>query len=680
MRSDCRLKLPGLLVLPILLFALPLGSKAQSGAQSAWTPELEMKVKNISAVRVSPDGKKVAYTISTAVMTPDKSEYVSQIWLANTDGTANVQLTYAEKSSDNPQWSPDGKMIAFTSERSGKNNLFVLRLVGGDAEQLTDVKTSVGNFAWAPDGRRIAFVMRDAASDDEEKNTKGKDDWRWIDESVKFNRLNVINIDKDANGKRDPRPLSGDANVAPGFDWSADGRTIVFTRTKMPKADYWTTSDLLAVDVSSGKVTTLAASNASEAEPAFSPDGKWLSFTVSDDPPRWAGYRRIAVIPAGGGAPKLLAETFDAQPGMIDWSADGKRIYFAEARGTGSRLSSIDISTGAITEINKGNEVLGSWSLNRSHSMLGFTMQSVDKAPEAFVTSINNFAPVQISLANRDLPNLPLGRTEVVRWKSGDGLDVEGLLTYPVGYKSGTRVPLLLVIHGGPTGVFTQAFLPGSRGVYPVASFASHGFAVLRVNPRGSSGYGQKFRFANIKDWGGGDYQDLMAGVDHAIEMGVADPERLGVMGWSYGGFMTSWVITQTHRFKAASVGAGVTNLMSFIGTADIPSFIPDYFEAQPWEKLDVYRTHSAMFNAKGVTTPTLIQHGEADERVPISQGYEFYNALKVQNVPVRMIVLPRMPHGPNEPKMVLKTKQTNLEWFEKYLKGTINPATARSN
>jgi dipeptidyl aminopeptidase/acylaminoacyl peptidase len=206
--------------------------------------------------------------------------------------------------------------------------------------------------------------------------------------------------------------------------------------------------------------------------------------------------------------------------------------------------------------------------------------------------------------------------------------------------------------------------------VYPLAAFTSRGYAILRPNPRGSSGYGQKFRFANIKDWGGGDYQDLMTGVDHVIKMGVADPDRLGVMGWSYGGFMTSWVVTQTKRFKAASVGAGVTNLMSFIGTADIPSFIPDYFGSQPWENLEVYRTHSAMFNMKGVVTPTLVQHGEADERVPISQGYEFYNALKVQNVPTRMIVLPRMPHGPNEPKMVLKAKQTNLEWFDKYVGG----------
>jgi dipeptidyl aminopeptidase/acylaminoacyl peptidase len=635
--------------------------------QTAWTPELEMKVKAVGAVRVSPDGKKVAYTVSGPVMTTDKSEFVTQIWLANSDGSDNVQLTYAEKTSDNPRWSPDGKMLAFTSGRSGKTNLYVLRLVGGESEQLTDVKSSVGNFAWAPDGKRIAFVMREAPTDDEEKGNKGKDDWRWIDENVKFNRLNVINLEKDANGKREPRALGRDGNIESDFDWSPDGKTIVFTRTRMPKADYWTTSDLFAVDVVSGNIKALAATKASESAPSFSPDGKWIAFSISDDPPRWAGYRRIALVPSEGGTPRLLTETFDAQPGIIDWSPDAKRIYFSETRGTVSRVAAIDVASGNITELNKRNEVVGSLSLNSSGTMLGFTLQSSDKAPEAFVSGVKSFAPVQISRANADLPSLPVGKTEVVKWKSSDGLEVEGLLTYPVGYKAGTRVPLLLVIHGGPAGVFTQGFVAG-RGPYPIATFASRGFAVLRPNPRGSSGYGQKFRFANIKDWGGGDYADLMTGVDHVIGMGVADPERLGVMGWSYGGFMTSWVITQTKRFKAASVGAAVTNLVSFIGTADIPSFIPDYFEGQPWENLEIYRTHSAMFNAKGVNTPTLIQHGEADERVPISQGYEFYNALKVQNVPVRMIVFPRMPHGLNEPKMVLKSKQTNLEWFEKYV------------
>ena len=217
-----------------------------------------------------------------------------------------------------------------------------------------------------------------------------------------------------------------------------------------------------------------------------------------------------------------------------------------------------------------------------------------------------------------------------LRWKGSDGLEIEGLLTYPVGYEKGRRVPMLVIVHGGPAGVYTRAFV-GMPNPYPITAFAERGYAVLRVNPRGSSGYGRKFRYANYRDWGGGDYRDIMTGVDHAIGMGVADPDRLGIMGWSYGGYMTSWVITQTKRFKAASVGAGVTNLMSFTGTADIPGFVPDYFGGEYWDVFDRWRARSAMFNVKGVTTPTLIQHGEQDLRVPISQGYELYNALMRQ-------------------------------------------------
>ena len=650
------------------LILITISSNAFGQQTRGWTPELAMKVKSIGTVRVSPDGQKVAYTVSNAVMTPEKSEYVTQIWLANSDGSNPLQLTFAEKSSDNPRWSPDGRFLAFTSGRSGKNNLYVLRVIGGEAEQITDSKSGVGSFAWSPKGDRIAFLMKDAESDDEEKRSKGKDDSRWVDENVKINRLYVVSLEKDANGKREPRKLTTDQNLDGDVDWSPDGKSIVFARTKMPKADFWTTSDLMLVDVANGEVKSLAATAAAESSPAYSPDGKWIAFVVSDDPPRWAGYRRVALVSASGGSPKLLAETFDAQPNILDWSADGRSIYFSETLGTVSRIYSLDVTSNAIAQLNKGNEVIGAPSFNRSRTMLGFVLQANDKPPEAYVTSINSFAPVQVSRVNADLPKFPLGKSEVLKWKSADGMDVEGLLTYPVNYKAGKRVPLLLVIHGGPAGVFTQSFLEGNRSVYPLAAFADRGYAILRVNPRGSSGYGQKFRFANIKDWGGGDYQDLMTGVDQVIKMGVADPERLGVMGWSYGGFMTSWIVTQTKRFKAASVGAGVTNLMSFIGTADIPSFIPDYFGAQPWDDVELYRAHSAMFNMKNVVTPTLVQHGEADERVPISQGYEFYNALKVRNVPTRMIVLPRMPHGPNEPKMVLKAKQSNLEWFEKYL------------
>ncbi|HEX7958227.1 MAG TPA: S9 family peptidase, partial [Pyrinomonadaceae bacterium] len=581
-------------------------------------------------------------------------EYVSQVWMASADGRENFQLTFGDKSSTNPKWSPDGNWLAFTSNRKdNKNNLYLLRVAGGEAEPLTDVKSGVADFEWSPDGRFIAYAMADPKTEEEEKNDKARNDFRWVDENVKMARLYLLPVQKDAAGKREPRRLTAENYHVGGFDWSPDGKAIVFSHSKSPLANDWTTSDVSVVEVSTGRVTVFAATPAAELSPAYSPDGKSIALVVSDNPPRWAQSGLIQIFPAAGGPPKSLAASYDGQPSVAGWSADGRRIYFSEAKGTGTQLYAVDVAANRIEELKTTPAVYNAVSLNRAGTTFAFVRQTSDAPGEAFVASASDFAPVQVSRANADARMPPLGRTEVIRWKSADGKDIEGLLTYPVGYAAGRRVPLILNVHGGPAGVFQQTFI-GGRGVYPIASFASRGYAILRPNPRGSSGYGTEFRRANFKDWGGADYQDLMAGVDKVIEMGVADPERLGVMGWSYGGYMTSWIVTQTKRFKAASAGAPVTNLMSFTGTADIPAFIPDYFGGQFWEAMELYQKHSPMFNVKGVTTPTMIQHGDADVRVPISQGYEFYGALKAQGVPVRMLVLPRQPHGPNEPKMQL--------------------------
>ncbi|HKS09019.1 MAG TPA: S9 family peptidase [Pyrinomonadaceae bacterium] len=639
-----------------------------AASAQTWDPELQMKVKGVGTPRVSPDGTRVVYTVNEAVTTADKSEFVTQIWLANIATKQSVQLTFGDKSSTNPKWSPDGKWIAFLSNRKdNRNNLYRLTLDGGEAEPLTDLKSGVQNFNWSPDGRSIAYTMTDLKTDEEEKNDKGRNDFRWVDENLKFARLYVIPVAKDANGKREPRKLTTENYQVGEFDWAADSTRIAFSHAKSPGANDWTTADVSIVDIASANVTELANTPAAEDTPLYSPNGKWIAITASDNPPRWAQSGTIQIFCTCGGAPKNLMASFDGQPAIAGWSADSKRIYFSESKGTGTQLYVIDVDANRIDEIKSTPAVLNGLSINRSGTTFAFARQTSDTPPDVFVSPVNGFAPVQISRVNADLKLPAIGRTEVVRWKSKDGKDVEGLLTYPVGYQAGQRVPLILNIHGGPAGVFLQSYL-GGRGVYPLATFSARGYAILRPNPRGSSGYGVEFRRANTKDWGFGDYQDLMTGVDKVIEMGVADPDRLGVMGWSYGGFMTSWIVTQTNRFKAASAGAPVTNLMSFNGTADIPAFVPDYIGGQFWEAMDVYQKHSPMFNVKAVTTPTMIQHGEADIRVPISQGYEFYNALKVKGVPTRMLVLPRQPHGPSEPKMQLAAMNANLEWFEKYI------------
>jgi dipeptidyl aminopeptidase/acylaminoacyl peptidase len=650
------------------LLLLVSAALAQTAAPAAWTPELQVKVRAIASPRVSPDGRRVVYTVSDVLTTPERSEYVSQIWMASVDGRENVQLTFADKSSTNPRWSPDGNWIAFTSTRKeNKNNLYLLRVAGGEAEPLTDLKGSIADFDWSPDGRWLAYTLADPKTEEEEKNDKAKNDYRWVDENLKMARLYVIPVQKDAAGKREARKLTSENYNVGEFDWSPDGSRIAFSYTKSAVANDWTTSDISIVDVATGKVMVFANTPAAENDPVFSPDGKFIAVSVSDNPPRWAQSGMVQIFPAAGGQPKTLSTSYDGQPNVVGWSADGRRIYFSEAKGTGTQIYAFDVATGRIDEIKTTPAVYTAIDLNRSRTTFGLVRQTPESPQEAYVATVSDFTPTQVSRANTEWKLPPLGKTEVIRWKSADGKDIEGLLTYPAGYQAGRKVPLILNIHGGPAGVFQQTFI-GGRGVYPIATFAARGYAILRPNPRGSSGYGTEFRRANIKDWGGADFQDLMTGVDKVIEMGVADPERLGVMGWSYGGYMTSWIVTQTKRFKAASAGAPVTNLMSFNGTADIPAFIPDYFGGQHWEASEIYQKHSPMFNVKGVTTPTLIEHGDADIRVPISQGYEFYHALKAQGVPTRMLVLPRQPHGPTEPKMQLAAMQANLDWFEKYL------------
>ena len=623
-----------------------------------------MQVRSVADVVPSPDGVWVAWAETRAVMEDEKSENLTQIFLARTDGSRRFQLTRGDKSATAPAFAPDSRYIYFTSERSGKRNLYRIPVAGGEAEKLTDWQGAMGAYQVSPDGKWVAFAGREADAA-EEHAKKEKLDLRVIDESPKNHALWIV----PAEGGK-PRRLFTDSYHAGAFDWSPDSRRIAYEYRPSPDADLGRRADIGEVEVETGTVRTIAGTGATESQPRYSPDGRYIAIVRSADPPSRLSANRIVLLPRDGASTaRELPLTPDESPNLADWAPDSRRIFFTEARGTRPALYAIPVDGPPTLVFRPAKGTFGtSVRFNRDATLAGFARQSPGEAPEAYIIKLSGGDAVQVSRANSSFTMPPTGETKVIRWKAKDGVEIEGLLTLPVKYAAGVRVPLVLNIHGGPSGVFTETFVGGS-GLYPIATFSAKGFAVLRPNPRGSTGYGGKFRRANLDDWGNGDYSDLMSGIDHVVAEGIADPDRLVVMGWSYGGYMTAWIVTQTQRFKAAAVGAGLTNLWSMWGTNDIPSTLDDYFSGSPWQQFDAYFKRSPMAHINKVSTPTLFLHGEVDLRVPIGQAQEMYSALKRRGVKTQMVVYPRTAHGPSEPKFVLNVMERHLDWAESNLK-----------
>ena len=527
-------------------FALLLGFCffLNSDGNNSWTPEFSLQVRTIGTVVPSPDARWVAYTEIKPVAEGERSEQVTEIFLARADGSRRFQLTRADKSSSAPAFSPDSRFVYFLSDRSGKSNIYRVLVEGGEAEMLTDVKGSIGEYKVSPDGKSVAYTGYEPPPD-LEKAHKEKRHFRVVDADPENFSLYLIPAEANDECKREPKKLFDAKYHVANFDWSPDGRTLAFEHWPDPLADNWTKADIAEVEVATGKVTGLAKTPAAESAPHYSPDGRYLVFNKSSEPVHWPGDQRIALLNRSTGEVRLLPDTFDSTPQVIGWAADSKSLVFREAKGTRSELYAMPVDGPARSLYLPEKGILGSATLNVTGTHLGFSRESSADAPEAYFMPLQGGQPVRVSHANEDLAKPALGETKVIHWKSKDGLDVEGLLTLPVGYEAGKKYPLILNIHGGPAGVFAEAFI-GRFSIYPIAAFAARGYAVLRPNPRGSGGYGKQFRYANVADWGGKDFEDDMTGVDHLISLGIADPDHLAVMGWSYGGFMTSWVVT-TH-------------------------------------------------------------------------------------------------------------------------------------
>ena len=633
-----------------------------------WTLETTLRYRNVSAPVISPDGSRAAVVIGIARLNSDSARWQSTLHVFPVNGTPARDPLFSIENATAPQWSPDGRWLAFASARSGARNVWRVPSAGGTPEALTTLNHSVGEFRFSPDGRALAFAATDTAR-------AGR--VVVVGESHRYARLYVTPVEH-TGGTRAVRLLTrSDMQVGghvgagldgPGFSWSPDGSAIVFTHSPSPLGDDWVNADISIVDIASGAVRPLIRSASAEGGVLWSPDGKWIALAVSDAPATYALTTRIHLISPTNGEQRPLAESWDRRPSLIGWSADSRSVVISEGRGVGTRVSLLPADGSARVDISPDSMLLGGVNMGARGTMVGFTSENAQQPPEAYVATltpgfrITRVTNVQPAVA----PAAP--RTETVRWRSSENQDVEGLLTYPIGWREGARVPLLVIVHGGPPSAFTNNFT-GRFATYPIAVLAQRGFAVLRPNVRGSSGYGRDFRYANMRDWGGGDFRDMMAGVDALVARGIADSVRVGLMGWSYGGYLTAISITRTTRFRAASVGAGITDLVSYSGTADIPGFVPSYYGKDFWDDADAYRRGSAMANVANVTTPTLIQHGDQDERVPIGQGYQLFYALKRRGVPVRMLVYPRQGHGISDLNLHLEAARANVDWFERWVK-----------
>lgn len=646
----------------LLLF---LGGLTTTEAQSTienWTPEAMVNLPVVGSPEISPDGSTVAYTVRETLMEDEESSFLTHIWVATTDGSMNRQFTRGDDSASNPQFSPDGKYLAFTSNRDGDNQVYKMYLSGGEAQKVTTAENGVSSFQWSPDGERIAYTMTDPQTEEEKTRERERRDVQIVDRDFKFSRIYVQSVNGD-----EAKAIYGDDLHTTSFDWSPDGSTIVFSHQPTPRINDRYEMNISTVSADSGAVESLVDREGTDSSPLFSPGGDEVVFSSHGGEVEAIGLGDLYVIDVESGAIRELAHTYDRNASLVGFTSAGD-LLIREWKNTVSAIYTISLDGSAPVQITPDDGVYNSVSISKSGDHISFTYENSTDPREAYYSDLNGFSKQKVSAVFDEAQFPEFGETELLTWNSPDGKEIEGLLTYPVGYEAGDEVPLILMVHGGPSGIYAQSWT-GSGGIYALQFFAEQGYALLRPNPRGSTGYGKEFRYANFQDWGYGDYEDLMSGVDHVIDMGVADPDSLVEMGWSYGGYMTSWIVTQTDRFKAVSMGAGLSNLVSMVGTTDIPDYLLGHMGGPYWDgNMEAYERHSAVYHMDDVVTPTQIIHGANDLRVPLGQGQEFYWALQELGVDTEMIIYPRTPHGPREPKFIADVSNQIIRWFDKHL------------
>ena len=671
-----------------------------------------MEMRGVGGGQLSLDGARVVYTVSIPHWKSGKA--YTDIFVADVVTGVARQMTYTrEKNETGPQWARDGKRFAFLSDREGSQQVYLMSVEGGEARKLTDAKDGVHAFAFSRDGKGLAFSagkpedrqlsILDLAAEELTltalpKHAAPVRDFAYSEDGSRIFFTSPDRLDKD-DVKRKEKKFDvriADPEQPPVHLWSVDlkdkaekrwteGTDLTVTGFQLAKDGRWASframpaarrvsdiameeASLHLVDLGNGKARRILEKAARFS--AFSPDSQWLVYSA---PERFERLRneKLWVVPTAGGPARNLLAGKDMSVASASWSEDSRTLYFTEAVGVDQHLYALTVANGMMTQLTKQTGVIaGSYSAEAKAFLLTYShpRQPMDfyVVKPGAVGAMDRW--VKASDANPQVARLALGETESVRWKAQDGVPVEGLLIKPLGYEKGKRYPLIVQLHGGPAAADMNGF-QGRYVTYPHI-YAAAGYAVLQPNYRGSSNYGEAF----TRQIGGNfmrlSYGDIMSGVDHLIREGLADPDRLGMMGWSAGGHLSSWTLTQTDRFKAISTGAGAVNWISMYAESDTQSVREFYLGGRPYDAWDNFLNESALKFVKNAKTPTLIHVGEADQRVPKPQSDELYMALKKLGVPVEYIVYPGMPHGLTEPRYQLVKMVSEFNWFEKWIKG----------
>jgi dipeptidyl aminopeptidase/acylaminoacyl peptidase len=670
-------------------------------AQRAITVDDAFEIRGVGDPQISDDGKWIAYTVSTASLKEDKTE--TRIWMTPAGGGDAVVMTAEKISSSHPRWSPDGKFLAFLSKRNeGKTQVWLLNRMGGEAQQLTDAVQDVDDFAWSADSKRLVLILQDPSPEelDEAKNKekdkpgnsdkdkdkdlkpkKSKIPPPFVIDRYRFKTDTVGYLDRrrthlyvfDVATKAAVQITSGDYDDDQPA-WSPDGKLLAFRSNRSipdPDRTYDTNIWVVAPDNTDKGVhlTQVTTNPGADGSPAWSPDGKSITYVTELDPKLLIySTHHIAVSPAAGGEAKVLTLAFDRMSRSPRFSPDGQFIYFiADDDGT-QNLFRIPATSGEVTRAISGHVVVAGYTIAKSGD-LAAQIANMDRPGEIFTTTTSGGPLTRVTHVNDAfMAKIKVVTPEYVKFKSKDGTTVAGYLYKPLDYVAGKKYPTFLHPHGGPVGAYYGDFNHFSQ------LFAANGYVVLEPNPRGSSGYGQDFCKAIFADWGNKDYQDDMAMVDYAIAQGFADPDKMGVGGWSYGGISTDFIIAQTTRFKAAISGAGSAFFAALYGHDE---YVLDYDVelGHPWENRAVWDKISPFYKVANITTPTLFMGGDVDWNVPIVGGEQMYEAMKSLGRETELVVYPGEFHSFKTPSHIKDRLERNLSWYAHYVKADGSPA-----